>query len=121
MPIRSQHNGCGEDVPSLHWPGVYTRMLRKACQVEAGDRFGHLALMDTNDPARAAGLREAEKLAGELFNERVGAGEPVIAWWYWLRDAGMLPLPEPLDTVGSAGGPRRVLVTVNDRIKEIQR
>jgi hypothetical protein len=77
--------------------------------------------MDDDNPERVAGLREAEKLAGELFNERVGPGEPVITWWYWLRDAGMLPLPEPLDTVGSAGGPRRVLVTADDRIEEIQR
>jgi hypothetical protein len=59
-----------------------------------------------------AGEREIEALAGELFGERVGAGEPVVAWWYWLP----LPLPEPLDGVGRADGPRHVRVGADDMI-----
>jgi hypothetical protein len=121
MPL--DRNGfSGSPALGVHAPGVYVRMLRESCRVEVRDRqYGHLALMDTNDPERVSGARKAEALAGELFNERVGAGQPVIAWWYWLSDAGLLPLPEPLDTVGSAAGPRRVVVTADDRIEEIQR
>jgi hypothetical protein len=75
--------------------------------------------MDTNGPERVSGAREAEALAGGLFNECVGAGQPVIAWWYWLSDARFLPLPEPLDSVGHSNGPRRVRVSMDDRIEEI--
>ena len=103
--------------PGVRVPGVYRKMLREACRVEVSrHQYGYLALMDDNDPAYVVGLCEAEVLSGELFNERVGAGEPVVAWWYWLSDAGMLPLPPPLDTVGSASGPREVLVTPDDTI-----
>jgi hypothetical protein len=121
MPIERNHQVANvDDGMSILLRGVYVRMLRMSCEAEVGERqFGHLALMGINDPERVAGVREAAARAGELFNERIGAGQPLIAWWYWFADAGLLPLPEPLGSVGQAGGVRRVQVSVDDRIREM--
>jgi hypothetical protein len=101
--------------PGVRVPGVYARVLREACREEVRRRgaYGYLALIDDRERETAAEI-EIELLAEDLFNER--AGEPVEAWWYWLSDADFLPLPESLHNVGTAGGPRRLLVFPNNRI-----
>jgi hypothetical protein len=122
VPIRSARNGFGGADTGVRVPGVYARMLREACRDEVRRRgdYPYLALMDDAERVAAAKL-EIEVQSDELFNARVSVGEPVVAWWYWFKDLGLLPLPEPLDEVGNAAGPRRLLVTVDDRIEEIQR
>jgi hypothetical protein len=70
-------------------------------------------LLASDDPKKLAdGDPGVAALADQLFDERVGAGEPVIAWWYWRP----LPLPAPLDRVGRADGPQRLRVTVDDYV-----
>ena len=58
---------------------------------------------------------EVEACVDQLFSKRVGLGEPVNAWWYWLPK-----LPPPLDVVTSpsGGGPRHAWVTTGgDRVE----
>ena len=98
-------------------PEVYQSVLRQACkrEIEETDESCNPAdwLLSSDDPKKLAEWdRRVAALADQLFDERVGAGEPVIAWWYWLP----LPLPAPLDRVGRADGPRRLGVTVDDYV-----
>ena len=54
-----------------------------------------------------------EAVVDNLFDARVGLGEPVNAWWYWLPKN----LPPPLDNLGKTGdGPRHFLVTADDLV-----
>ncbi len=113
------HNGIDPE-NSVHVSGVYESVLRQWCRREIIDESGaRLAIAwvtASDDPTkRAEWEAEVTALAGLLFDERVGAGEPVVAWWYWLP-----PLPPPLDVVGRADGPRRVRVTADDVLTAIE-
>jgi len=58
--------------------------------------------------------REVAVLADLLFDEH--AGEPVIAWWYWLPR----PLPLPLRAVGrAADAPRQFRVIPGDLVEPV--
>lgn len=119
MPISQQRNGSGLSEPGLHVRGAYAKMLQRACREQLYDTSR--ALLDSAEARVTEAAYEADlaERTEALFAERAKAGEPVIAWWYWLADAGMLPLPEPLHRVGNANGPRRVQVCADDRIVEV--
>ncbi len=93
--------------PTVRVPGVYRAVLREWCRAEAVEQL--------SDPLTGvlAGP-EADVLAEELFAER--AGQPLSVRWYVFKDADLLPLPAPLDEVGSGRGPRRLRVWPDDRV-----
>jgi hypothetical protein len=114
----------------IHLPGIYERVLREACRQQVIEESGLMSdWLTASETAEAIAQWESEVtvLSDLLFNERVGLGEPVIAWWYWLPQN----LPPPLDDLGKTGdGPRHLLVTPDDfvtpeptmnRRKEIRR
>lgn len=102
---------------SVHVPGVYRTVLREWCREEVlnpnnrypVDCYGALAY---ENEEYAAWEAEVEAVADTLFDDRVGLGEPVVAWWYWLPK-----LPPPLHVVTNrSGGPRRARVYPDDRV-----
>jgi len=93
--------------------GIYEHVLREWCRAEVRDypQYVYGSLEFEGEEYRQWEA-EVEAVADELFNERVGLGEPVVAWWYWLPN-----LPPPLDVVTDrSGGPRRARVTADDRV-----
>jgi hypothetical protein len=112
---RNGHNGIERD--SVLVPGVYRTVLRHWCREEVlnpnnrypVDCYGALAY---EHEEYAAWEAEVGAVADRLFNERVGLGEPVLAWWYWLPKN----LPPPLDKLGRDPAPRRLRVYPDDRI-----
>jgi hypothetical protein len=99
-------------------PGVYEHVLREWCREEVMnpnnkypvDCYGALAYEHEEYVAWEA---EVEAVVDKLFDERVGLGEPVNAWWYWLPKN----LPPPLHNLGKAGdGPRHFWVTADDLV-----
>jgi hypothetical protein len=99
---------------SVHVHGVYRQVLRQVCRQEIADtRYPYRGLRDLHDPQRLVEESQITTLADGLFDERVGLGEPVVAWWYQLPKN----LPPPLDVVGRADGPRHARVTADDRVE----
>jgi hypothetical protein len=94
---------------------VYRQVLRQVCRKEIADtRYPYRGLRDLHDPQRLVEESQITALADALFDERVGLGEPVIAWWYQLPKN----LPAPLDKLGKTGdGPRHARVTADDRVE----
>jgi hypothetical protein len=99
-------------------PGVYEHVLREWCREEVMnpnnkypvDCYGELAY---EHEEYAAWKADVEAVTDKLFAERVGLGEPVVAWWYWLPKN----LPPPLDKLGRDPAPRRLRVTADDRVE----
>ena len=100
-------------------PGVYRTVLRHWCREQVlnpnnkypVDCYGALAY---EHEEYALWEAEVEAVTDTLLEERVGLGEPIVAWWFWLP----LPLPPPLDVMNdrAGGGPRHASVTVDDRV-----
>ena len=100
-----------------HVPGVYRTVLRHWCRREVmnpnnGYPVNCYGALEYEHEEYDAWEADVEAVADELFNERVGLGEPVEAWWYWLPKN----LPPPLDQLGHDPTPRRLTVYADDRI-----
>jgi hypothetical protein len=99
----------------IHVPGSYEAALRESCRREMMNPTAWLEA--SGDAASfAAYERDTAVLADLLCDER--AGEPVIAWWYWLPT----PLPPQLRTVGrAADAPRQFRVIPGDLVEPMTR
>lgn len=98
----------------IHVPGSYEAALRGSCRREVMNLNPTAWLEASGDAASfAAYERDTEVLADLLCDER--AGEPVIAWWYWLPRP-----PPPLQGVGrAADAPRQFRVIPGDLVEPL--
>jgi hypothetical protein len=98
----------------IHIKGIYARVLREACRqhvIEESNLMSDWLTASETPEGIAQWESQVTVLSDVLFDERIGLGEPVIAWWYWLP----VPLPPPLHRVGrAANAPRRLEVTADD-------
>jgi hypothetical protein len=100
-----------------HVPGVYRTVLRHWCREEVlnpNNRYpvNCCGALEYEHEEYTAWEAKVEAVTDRLFTERVGLGEPVDAWWYWLPKN----LPAPLDKLGRDPAPRRLTVYADDRI-----
>jgi hypothetical protein len=108
-----------EAADSVHVPGVYRTVLWKWCEEQVmnpnnGYPVNCYGTLEYEHEEYAAWDAEVGAVTDKLFEERVGSGAPVVAWWCWFPPN----LPPPLDNLGKTGdGPRRFLATSDDRVE----
>ena len=92
--------------------GSYAHAVRQVCIREVEDLSNPFEFLGADEQRRAEINAEIERKGVALANQRLREGRSVVAMWYMLPR----PLPPPLDTIGTVGGPRSAPVTADDVI-----
>jgi len=93
-------------------PGAYRHAQRQVCVRECEDLSNPAEWLGADEQRRAEIDLEIERKGLALAKQRLREGRSVVAMWYMLPR----PLPPPLDTIGTVGGPRVARVTRRDVI-----